>query len=288
MTNSLRASCILTPSPHAARHQHPGRRRRSQARTSPASYLPWLSTRPCWPRCFPAPLTVGGQLRSRSAGLSAPGGCCRCCCRCSGCCRYCRSREPGARLSYRIIPALIPRSFPALQEEPPPPLLPPSVSPLPPSLNSLPPTPHPPRFSVTPFSSPPTPSDALMPRMPLPPLRPSRGCGTSRLGQPNCAGARPGRASCLGARGEGPAGTCSFLGAPRWALAGGAGVGSPAPGPAPRVKAGVVQAHEGRWPMWGSGRMKGGPAELGGAPQSRGPDLDAHALRSGLVSFTPC
>lgn len=53
--------------------------------------------------------------------------------------------------------------------------------PPPPSLNTFPPTPHPPRVSVTPFSSPPAPSDALMLRMLQPPLVPLPGVWYSRL-----------------------------------------------------------------------------------------------------------
>lgn len=190
-----------------------------QARTSLASYLPWLSARPCWPRCFPAPLTVGGQRGSRPAGLSAPevlplllpllG-------------LLPLLPEPGASSppSLPHYSCSYPSEFPPLQRGAAAAASSSLCVPPPPSLNSLPPTPHPPCFSVTPFSSPRAPSDALMPRMLLPPLGPSRGCGTSRLGRPHCAGVRPGRASRFGARGAGPAGTCSTPSALPWGRAG--------------------------------------------------------------------
>lgn len=129
-----------SPSPHAARHRHPGPRRMRQARTSPASYLPWLSARPCWPRCFPAPLTVGGQRGSRPAGLSAPevlplllpllG-------------LLPLLPEPGASSppSLPHYSCSYPSEFHLCKEEPPPPLLPPSVSPLPPPSTVSPPPP---------------------------------------------------------------------------------------------------------------------------------------------------
>lgn len=210
--DQLTAGILHTHSPslHAARHPHPGPRRIRQARTSPASYLPWLSARPCWPRCFPAPLTVGGQRGSLPAGLSAAGGAAAAAAaaraaaaRAAAAAAGAGSRERAARLAYRIIPALIPRSFPPLQRGAAAAASSSLCVPPPPSLSSLPPTPHPPRFSVTPFSTPPAPSDALMLRMLLPPLRPSRGCGTSRLGWSHCAGARRAAppASALVARG---------------------------------------------------------------------------------------
>lgn len=130
------------PSPHACRHPHPDPRRLSQARTGPASYLPWLSTRPCWPRCFPAPLTVGGQRGSRLVGLSEPEGAVAvaAAARAAASAAGAGSREPAFPTALFLLLSL--RVFPLCKEEPPPPLLlPPSVSPLPPPSTVSPPPP---------------------------------------------------------------------------------------------------------------------------------------------------
>ena len=96
--------------------RYPGSWRRRQARTRPVSYLPWLSARPCWPRCFPAPLTVGGQRGSRPAGLSAPDGAAAAAAAAArAAAAACRSRERAARLAYRIILCSYPSEFPPLQ-----------------------------------------------------------------------------------------------------------------------------------------------------------------------------
>jgi hypothetical protein len=194
------------PHPTRRRHPHPGPRRLRQARTGPAAYLPGLSARPCWPRCFPAPLTVGGQRGSRPAGLSEPvllplllpllG-------------LPPLLPEPGASSPpcYRIIPAE-PSEFPPLHRGAAAAASSSLCGPPPPSLNTFPPTPHPPRVSVTPFSSPPARSDALMPRMLQPPLCPSRGCGTPGSGRRTAqAQAQPRLPSR--ARRAGSAGICS-------------------------------------------------------------------------------
>lgn len=244
--DQLTAGILHTHNPSllAARHPHPGPWRIRQARTSPASYLPWLSARPCWPRCFPAPLTVGGQRGSLPAGLSAAGGAAAAAAaaRAAAAAAGAGSRERAARLAYRIIPALIPRSFPPLRRGAAAAASSSLCVPPPPSLNTFPPTPHPPRFSVTPFSTPPAPSDALMPRMLLPPLRPSRGCGTSRLGRPHCAGARRAAPPVSALTGPGLLG----LGVLRTRGAGarlarGCRSPRPAPGLSPRVKAGAAR-----------------------------------------------
>lgn len=135
-----------SPSPHAARHPHPGPRRMRQARTSPASYLPWLSARPCWPRCFPAPLTVGGQRGSRPVGLSAPGGAAA-----AAAAAWAAAAAAGAGSEQPALPTalfllLSLGVFPLCKEEPSPPLLPPSVSPLPPLPQQSPPHPPPSAF----------------------------------------------------------------------------------------------------------------------------------------------
>ena len=130
-----------SPSPQAARHPHPGPRRMRQARTSPASYLPWLSARPCWPRCFPAPLTVGGQRGSRPAGLSAPEGAAAAtaAARAAAAAAGAGSKQPALPTAlFRLLSLGV---FPLCKEEPPPPLLPPSVSPLPPPSTVSPPPP---------------------------------------------------------------------------------------------------------------------------------------------------
>lgn len=156
------------------------------------AYLPGLSARPCWPRCFPAPLTVGSQRGSRPAMLSASGvmpvPARAAAARAAAAAAKPQSKQPAC---YRIILSTSPRSFPLCTEETPSPLLPPSVSPLPPPSTLSPPTPHPPRVSVTPFSSPPAPSDALMLRMFQPPLVPLPGVWYSRLEPPQRASVGP-------------------------------------------------------------------------------------------------
>lgn len=109
--------------------------------TSPASYLPWLSARPCWPRCFPAPLTVGGQRGSRPAGLSAPKGAAAAtaAARAAAAAAGAGSKQPALPTAlFRLLSLGV---FPLCKEEPPPPLLPPSVSPLPPPSTVSPPPP---------------------------------------------------------------------------------------------------------------------------------------------------
>lgn len=124
-------------------------------------------------------------------------------------------------------------------------------------------------------------------RMLLPPLRPSRGCGTSRLGRPHCAGARPGSASCLGTRGAGPFGTCSLPRARRWGRAGALlRELETCPEPAPGVAVGAARAHKRRGARGTAGGSKA--ARLSRSPQSWGPDPHSHAPGSGLSASPPC
>lgn len=123
-------------------------------------------------------------------------------------------------------------------------------------------------------------------RMLLPPLRPSRGCGTSRLGRPHCAGARPGSASCLGTRGAGPFGTCSLPRARRWGRAGALlRELESCPEPAPGVAVGAARAHKRRGARGAAGGSKA--ARLSRSPQSWGPDPHSHAPGSGLSASPP-
>lgn len=123
-------------------------------------------------------------------------------------------------------------------------------------------------------------------RMLLPPLRPSRGCGTSRLGRPHCAGARPGSASCLGTRGAGPFGTCSLPRARRWGRAGALlRELETCPEPAPGVAVGAARAHKRRGARGTAGGSKA--ARLSRSPQSWGPDPHSHAPGSGLSASPP-
>lgn len=152
--------------------------------------LPGLSARPCWPQCFPAPLTVGSQQGSGAGCAVSVWGdaAAAAAARAAAAAAKPQSKQPAC---YRIILSRSPRSFPPLHRRDAAAASSSLCVPPPPSLNTFPPTPHPPRVSVTPFSSPPAPSDALMLRMLQPPLVPLPGVWYSRLEPLQRAGVCP-------------------------------------------------------------------------------------------------
>lgn len=166
-----------------------------QASTSPVSYLPWLSARPCWPRCFPAPLTAGGQRGSLPAGLSTPGSATgAAAARAAAAAAGAGSREQAARLATALFLLLYLGVFPSAKRIRRRrvflPLCPPS--PLP---QRSPPHPPPSAFLCHSILLPSSSLGCFNASDASASPRSSRGCGTSRLGLLNCAGARPGRAS---------------------------------------------------------------------------------------------
>lgn len=194
--------CKHPARPLATRHSHPGPRQKRRARTGPPSLPSRAFSKTVLATMFSSSIDSRQSAREPAGrAVSFWGDAAAAARAAAAAAAKPQSKQPALLPHYSFYK---PAEFPPLHRRAAAAASSSLCVPPPPSLSTFPPTPHPPCVSVTPFSSPPAPSDALMLRMLQPPLAPLPGVWYSRLEPRHRAGvcpeapptARSGRREC--------------------------------------------------------------------------------------------